>query len=213
MQQLIVEGGVPLHGEMRPGGNKNAALKMIPACLLTDEPVTLHNVPDILDVRVMNEIIRSLGADVTWVADRTLRIHARNLTTTTIEAQLASRLRASIVVAGPLLARAGRVELPLPGGDAIGERRLDMHVLALRKLGASIQYDGSKFIMEAERLKGTDILLTEASVTATENAIMAAVLAEGRTVIRNAASEPHVQDLCLLLNALGAHIEGVGSNR
>ncbi|MGQ9909064.1 MAG: UDP-N-acetylglucosamine 1-carboxyvinyltransferase [Candidatus Flexifilum sp.] len=213
MQQLIVEGGVPLRGEMRPGGNKNAALKMIPACLLTDEPVILHNVPDILDVQVMNEIMRSLGADVSWIAERTLRIHAQVIATTTIEARLASRLRASIVVAGPLLGRAGRVELPLPGGDAIGERRLDMHVLALRKLGAAIQYDGGRFIMEAERLQGADILLTEASVTATENAIMAAVLAKGTTVIRNAASEPHVQDLCLLLNALGARIDGIGSNR
>lgn len=213
MQQFIVEGGVPLRGELRPGGNKNAALKMIPACLLTDEPVILHNVPDILDVRVMNDIMRSVGAQVEWVADRTLRVHARQISTSTIDAQLASRLRASIVIAGPMLGREGRVALPLPGGDAIGERRLDMHVLALRRLGASIHYDGSQFVMEAARLHGADILLTEASVTATENAIMAAVLAAGTTIIRNAASEPHVQDLCLLLNAMGAKIDGIGSNR
>jgi len=213
MQQFVVEGGVPLQGELRPGGNKNAALKMIPACLLTDEPVILHNVPDILDVQVMNDIMRSIGAQVDWVGERVLRIHARDIHTQTIDARLASRLRASIVTAGPMLGRSGRIELPLPGGDAIGERRLDMHVLALRKLGAEIHYDNSRFIMEAARLRGADILLTEASVTATENAIMAAVLASGTTIIRNAASEPHVQDLCQLLNALGARIDGIGSNR
>lgn len=213
MQQFIIEGGHPLHGEMTPGGNKNAALKMLPACLLTDQPVTLHNMPDILDVRVLIDIMRSIGAEVTWLDERTVRVHARTLTSTVIDPALASRLRASIVIAGPLLGREGSVDLPLPGGDAIGERRLDMHVLALRKLGAVIEYDGRMFRMRADHLRGADIMLPEASVTATENTIMAAVLAQGTTVLRNAASEPHVQDLCHMLNGLGAEIENIGSNQ
>ncbi len=212
-QQFVIEGGHPLRGEVQASGNKNAALKMLPACLLTDEPVTLTNMPDIGDVRVLIQIMRGLGAEIDWQSPGVLRVHCRNVHHTRIDRALANKLRASIVLAGPMLGRRGAVELPLPGGDAIGERRLDQHVLALRKLGATIEYDGSAFLIYADQLTGADILLTEASVTATENALMAAVLAKGTTILRNAASEPHVQDLCTLLIAMGARIDGVGSNR
>lgn len=212
MQQFVIEGGHRLVGEVTPSGNKNAALKMLPACMLTDEPVTLHNMPNIGDVRVLIDIMRSLGVEMHWMDERTLRVHARSVETTAIEAGLAQKLRASIVLAGPMLGRCGRVDLPLPGGDAIGERRLDMHMFALEKLGAQIEFDGVLH-MRADHLTGADILFTEASVTATENAVMAAVLAKGTTTIRNAASEPHVQDLCNMLVSLGAQIDGIGSNR
>lgn len=212
MQQFVIRGGEPLNGTIKPGGNKNAALKMLAACLLTDEPVVLHNVPDILDMRTGIEIMRQLGAQVEWLNENTLRVHAQEIATSQLDKQLASKMRSSIIFAGPMLGRRGEIILPPPGGDAIGERRLDSHVLALRKLGADIQFDGV-FTMRAPDLHGATILLPEASVTATENALMAAVLAKGTTVINNAASEPHVQDLCRMLNALGGQIEGVGSNR
>ncbi len=213
MQQFVIEGGHPLNGTITAGGNKNAALKMLPACLLTDEPVILHNMPDIGDVRTLIDIMRQLGVQIDWLDANTLRVHARKArSATNVDAALARKLRASIVLAGPLLARCGRVYLPSPGGDAIGERRLDMHVFALRKLGATSTFNGA-FTMQADQLTGADILLTEASVTATENAIMAAVLAQGTTVISNAASEPHVQDLCNMLVGMGAQIDGIGSNR
>ncbi|MCC6613566.1 MAG: UDP-N-acetylglucosamine 1-carboxyvinyltransferase [Anaerolineae bacterium] len=212
MQQFIIRGGEPLNGTIKPGGNKNAALKMLAACLLTDEPVILTNVPDILDMRTGIEIMRQLGAAVEWLNADTLRVHAQNITTSQVDKQLAGKMRSSIIFAGPLLGRMGEIILPPPGGDAIGERRLDSHVVALRKLGADIDYDGV-FTMRASELHGATILLPEASVTATENALMAAVLAKGTTVINNAASEPHVQDLCRMLNALGGQIEGIGSNR
>lgn len=213
MQQFVIEGGHPLKGELKASGNKNAALKMIPACLLTDEPVVLRNVPEIGDVLVLTDILRSLGVEVKWLQPNVLRVHAKEIRTTSVDEALAGKLRASIMLAGPLLARCGQIHLPVPGGDAIGERRLDMHVFALQKLGATIEYGNAAFDMRAEKLRGADILLSEASVTATENALMAAVLAEGTTILRNAASEPHVQDLCVMLNALGAQIEGIGSNR
>ncbi len=213
MEQFIIEGGHPLSGTVQASGNKNAAIKMIPACLLSEEPITLHNVPNIGDVRTTLDIMRSLGASVTWEAENTLRIHAKNIQTTDIDPALAGRIRASIVFAGPMLARFGQVRLPVPGGDSIGERRLDAHVLALKKLGAEITFEKGALIMRAKHLTGTDILLTEASVTATENAVMAASLAHGRTIIRNAACEPHIQNLCDMLNALGAKIEGAGTNR
>lgn len=213
MQQFVIEGGYPVSGEMTASGNKNAALKMLPACLLTDEPVTLHNVPDIGDVRVTIDIMRKLGVDVTWTGPTTVRVHARNLATTSLDRALATRIRASVVFAGPLLARAGSVTLPLPGGDSIGERRLDAHTLALSRLGAQVDFGNGALTLTAPHLSGAAILLSEASVTATENAVMAAVLAKGTTVIRNAASEPHVQDLCAMLNTMGAQIDGCGSNR
>lgn len=212
MQQFVIEGGHPLNGTVRVSGNKNAALKMLAACVLTDEPVVLNNMPNIGDVRTLIEIMRRLGVEITWLDESTLRVHAKNMTSTEVDAALAQKLRSSIVLAGPMLGRMGRVYLPPPGGDAIGERRLDSHVVALRKLGAVIEFKGA-FDMRAEQLKGADILLPEASVTATENAVMAAVLAQGTTILRNVASEPHVQDLCNMLVGMGAQIDGIGSNR
>lgn len=212
MQQFVIEGGQPLNGSVRVSGNKNAALKMLAACVLTDEPVILRNMPNIGDARTLIEIMRRLGVEITWLDESTLRVHAKNITSTEVDAALAQKLRSSIVLAGPMLGRMGRVYLPPPGGDAIGERRLDSHVVALRKLGAVIEFKGA-FDMRAEQLKGADILLPEASVTATENAVMAAVLAQGTTILRNVASEPHVQDLCNMLVGMGAHIDGIGSNR
>ena len=212
MEQFLIEGGHELNGVIEASGNKNAALAMIPACLLTDEPVILRNVPDILDVRVTCAIMQSLGASVEWLEPGALRVHAQQLTGHEVDRESAQQIRASIVLAGPMLAREGRLVLPPPGGDVIGRRRLDTHVLALQRLGAQIAFDRDLFRMRANGLKGANILLDEASVTATENTVMAAVTAKGTTVIRNAACEPHVQDLCRLLNAMGAQIEGIGSN-
>ncbi len=212
MERFVIEGGHPLKGEIMASGNKNAALKMLPACLLTDEPVILRNVPDIADVRVTADILQSLGVMITPLEPHTWRVHAQDLRSTHIPAEKARLIRSSIVLAGPLLARTGSLELPVPGGDVIGRRRLDTHVLALEKLGAHIEFERGRFMMNADSLHGADILLDEASVTATENAIMAAVLAKGTTIIRNAASEPHVQNLCHMLSAMGAQIDGIGSN-
>jgi UDP-N-acetylglucosamine 1-carboxyvinyltransferase len=211
MDRFIIEGGVPLNGTVTASGNKNAALKLLPACILTEEPVTLHNVPQIDDVRTMIALLRSLGVEITDEGEGTLRVHAKSIDSYVVDSALATNIRASIVLAGPLLARVGQLELPPPGGDVIGRRRVDTHVLAMEQLGAKCEFD-RRFLFSAKKLSGADILLDEASVTATENTIMAAVLAEGTTVIRNAASEPHVQDLCHFLNTLGAQIEGVGSN-
>lgn len=213
MQQFLIEGGTPLRGEVIPGGNKNAILKMLPACLLTDQPVTLHNVPDIADVRVTLDILRQLNVDVQWLDDKTLRVHAEKVSSPRLDWILAQKIRTSFVFSGPMLARLGAIELPSPGGDKIGERRLDTHVNALKKLGVTVAFERGSFRMRAPALTGAEILLAEASVTATENTLMAAVLAKGTTVINNAASEPHVQNLCHMLMAMGAKIEGVGSNR
>ncbi len=210
-EQFVIEGNHPLTGEVTVSGNKNAALKMLPACLLTDEPVVLNNVPDIADVRVTFNLLRSVGVEVEPQGDHRVRVHAQTLSSHALDRELCQRTRASIVFAGPMLARAGRLELPPPGGDVIGRRRLDTHLLALQSLGAQIDFDGS-FHMRADGLHGADILLDEASVTATENTIMAAVLAKGTTIIRNAASEPHVQNLCHMLNGMGAQISGIGTN-
>ncbi len=211
MEEFIIEGGVPLNGEITPSGNKNAALPLLAACLLTDEPVILHNVPQIRDVFAMRRLVESLGAVVEELDLHTWRITTKELTASHLDPDLCRRIRASILIAGPVLARAGALKLPPPGGDVIGRRRLDTHILALRALGAEITYD-RVFDIKAAGLHGADILLDEASVTATENAVMAAVLAKGITHIRNAASEPHVQELCNFLNTLGAKIEGIGSN-
>lgn len=213
MEQFLIEGGYRLSGEITASGNKNAALKMLPACLLTDEPVTLHNVPNIGDVRTTIDLLRQLGAEVSWVSESSVRVHAQDIRTHMLDAALAGRIRASVVFAGPMLARTGRIILPIPGGDSIGERRLDTHVLALKKLGVETSFERGALRMHTEKLMGARILLNEASVTATENAIMAAVLARGTTVIRNAAGEPHVQDLCTMLNAMGARIDGIGTNQ
>lgn len=212
MQQFVIEGGQPLKGSVTVGGNKNAALKMIPAALLTNEPVILNNVPNIGDVRAQIEIVRGLGADVTEIAPGKLRIHAKNVDPARLDYALVSKLRGSLALIAPLVARCGAVDLPMPGGDSIGERRLDMHVLALQALGAVVTFDGVLHI-RALTLHGADILLPEASVTATENALMLAVLAKGTTILRNAASEPHVQDLCVMLESMGAQIDGIGTNQ
>lgn len=211
MEEFVIEGGIPLHGEVTPSGNKNAALPLLAACLLTEEPVILRNVPQIRDVLAMRKLIESLGANVEELDGNTWRITTRELTASQVDPELCRRIRASILVAGPVLARAGGITLPPPGGDVIGRRRLDTHILALRALGAIVNYS-RVFDLQSNGLRGADMLLDEASVTATENAVMAAVLAEGETRIRNAASEPHVQELCNFLNLLGAHIEGIGSN-
>ncbi len=215
MSKLIVEGGQPLQGTITASGNKNAALKLLPACLLTDEPVILHNIPAISDVENTLLILRDLGAEVTSLGDGSWRVQAYELAKTELDAKLAGRTRASFVFAGPLLARAGRACLPIPGGDVIGGRPLDTHVQALKALGASVNMSRrGVFELEASQLRGAGyLLLAEASVTATENAVMTAVLSPGETVIDNAACEPHVRDLCHFLNQMGANIEGIGSNR
>lgn len=211
MEKFIIQGGQPLHGEMTPAGNKNAALPLLAACLMTDEPVILHNMPEILDVLAMRALIESLGIEITTLSANTWRVHAKEVRPADLDPDLCRKIRASILLAGPMVARSGELHLPPPGGDVIGRRRVDTHILALRKLGAQIDYDRS-FHFHADKLTGADILLDEASVTATENAIMACVLADGETVIRNAASEPHVQELCHFLNTLGAKISNIGSN-
>ncbi|GAB1431400.1 UDP-N-acetylglucosamine 1-carboxyvinyltransferase [Spirochaetota bacterium] len=211
MTQYRIEGGHPLKGTIKASGNKNAALPCIAACLLSEEPVTLRNIPEIEDVLVMLDICKDLGAKVERVDKNAWRIDASGLESSEIPASLSAKVRASILFAGPLLARLGNLSLPPPGGDVIGRRRLDTHFLALEELGARIEIDGC-FKFSANKLKGSDIFLDEASVTATENAVMAAALAEGRTIIRNAASEPHVQDVCRLVSAMGAKVYGIGSN-
>lgn len=211
MDEFVIEGGYALRGEVTPSGNKNAALPLLAACLLTEEPVVLYNVPQIRDVLAMRKLIQSLGAQVEELDRNTWRITTQELVASHLDPDLCRRIRASILIAGPVLARSHGLRLPPPGGDVIGRRRLDTHILALRALGAKITYD-RVFDIEADELHGADILLDEASVTATENAVMAAVLAKGETHIRNAASEPHVQEVCRFLNVLGAKIEGIGSN-
>jgi UDP-N-acetylglucosamine 1-carboxyvinyltransferase len=211
MEKFIIEGGTPLNGEVTPAGNKNAALPLVAACLLTEEPVVLRNVPRIKDVSVMRHLVESLGAQVEELDAASWRITARDLRPADLDPDLCRRIRASILVAGPMSARVGEFKLPPPGGDVIGRRRLDTHILALRALGVEVKYDRG-FAFQPNGLRGADILMDEASVTATENAIMAAVTAKGETVIRNAASEPHVQELCHFLNTLGAQIEEIGSN-
>jgi UDP-N-acetylglucosamine 1-carboxyvinyltransferase len=211
MESFVIEGGQPLSGSVRVAGNKNAALPIIAACLLTDEPVTLTNVPRILDVETMLELVRDLGVAVESSGRGEVRIHAAETPRHELDKELCRRIRASVLLAGPLLARVGRAVVPPPGGDVIGRRRLDVHVDAFEKLGARIRVDRG-YVMEARGLTGTAIFLEEASVTGTENAVMAAVLARGETVITNAACEPHVQDLCRFLVALGAEIDGIGTN-
>jgi UDP-N-acetylglucosamine 1-carboxyvinyltransferase len=211
MDELVIDGGVPLSGAITASGNKNAAFPLIAAALLTDQRVTLRNVPDISDVGAMLQIVEGLGADVTRPDRHTVTIHARALRSAAPDPALLRRIRGALVLMGPLLAREGQVRFGSSGGDQIGRRRIDTHVLGLQALGASVE-DGGDLILRAGRLHGHDVLLDEASVTATENVLSAAVLAEGTTIIRNAASEPHVQDLCRLLLAMGARIDGVGSN-
>ncbi|MGW8319016.1 MAG: UDP-N-acetylglucosamine 1-carboxyvinyltransferase [Candidatus Promineifilaceae bacterium] len=215
MGQLIIEGGHRLRGTITASGNKNAALKLLPACLLTDQPVILHNLPDIADVHTVIEILVDLGVDVTKVGTGSWRIHAAQVDKTELRSDLASRIRASFVFSGPMLARMGRITLPGPGGDVIGGRPLDTNVQGLEALGVEValNHQGT-FDMRVKRLRGAGYLLQpEASVTATENTVMAATLALGETIIDNAAREPHTQDLCYFLNSLGAKIDGIGTSR
>ena len=212
MEQFIIDGGYPLQGTVTPAGNKNGALPMLAACLLTSEPVILRNIPRIRDVDSMREILVHLGTRVEELDAHTWRLHTPELNNPQLDPEVCRRIRASLLVAGPMLARHGQINIPIPGGDVIGRRRLDTHLLALEGLGAKVRYENSHLSMQADGLVGKPILLDECSVTATENAVMAAVLARGTTVLRNAASEPHVQDLCLFLNQLGAQIENIGSN-
>jgi len=215
MEKFIIEGGTPLHGEVTPAGNKNAALPLLSACLLTEEPVVLHNLPQIGDVTAMRNLLVSLGVSVEDLSPGSWRVTAGTVRPADLDPDLTRKIRASILLAGPMTARAGSLRIPPPGGDVIGRRRVDTHILALKALGARVGFDRAAGLFSFEArggLRGARILLDEASVTGTENAIMAAVLAKGTSVISNAASEPHVQELCHMLNALGAEIYGVGSN-
>lgn len=209
--QFVVEGGRPLAGAIRPSGNKNAALPIVAATLLTDQPVTLHNVPRIRDLETLVELVRTTGASADWSGRNTLQVHARSLRRGPLDPAMCARIRASILLAAPLLVRNGEVELTPPGGDVIGRRRLDTHFLALEQLGAAHEL-GDRIRFTTRGLRAADVFLDEPSVTGTENAVMAAVGAEGITTLRNAASEPHVQDLCRFLVALGARIDGIGTN-
>ncbi len=212
MEYLWIEGGQPISGRLRPAGNKNAALPVLAATLLTEEPVRLRNLPAIRDVEVMLQILEHLGAEVRRLGPHEVEIRGRAIHRRFVPRALASQIRASVLVAGPLLAREGEVELAPPGGDVIGRRRLDTHLLAFQALGAHAEVNRTLTLRAPQGLRGAEIFMDEASVTGTENAIMAAVLAEGETVIHNAASEPHVQELCRLLNRMGAKIEGIGTN-
>jgi UDP-N-acetylglucosamine 1-carboxyvinyltransferase len=210
-ESFAIEGGHALHGRIRAAGNKNGALPILAACLLTTEPVTLHNVPRIADVETMLELLNDLGAEAEWIGPNDVHVHAADVTKLELDEELCSRMRASFLLAGPLLARLGAVSAPPPGGDVIGRRRLDPHIHAFAELGAQIDI-GRRYEMRATALRGKHIFLDEASVMATENAVMVAALTAGETVIGNAACEPHVQDLCRFLGSLGARIEGIESN-
>ena len=211
-ESFVIEGGTPLSGRVTAAGNKNGALPILAACLLTSEPVVLHNVPRIRDVETMIALIRQLGAEVEWSGANEVRVHAAEVVSHELDTELASRIRASFLLAGPLLARQGQAVVPPPGGDVIGRRRLDPHIHAFAELGAAIDI-GTRFELRTSGgLRGGHIFLDEASVMATENTIMAASLAQGETVIGNAACEPHIQDLCRFLVSLGAEIEGLESN-
>jgi UDP-N-acetylglucosamine 1-carboxyvinyltransferase len=209
-ESFVIEGDRPLNGSIRAAGNKNAALPIIAAALLADDPVTLTNVPAIRDVETMLELVADLGVDVDVGGGR-IRIHATDLRKHELDEELCTRIRASILLSGPLLTRWGEAIVPPPGGDVIGRRRIDTHIHALAQLGAEI-HTNRRLRMRADGLVGAHVFLDEASVTGTENAVMAAVLARGETVIGNAACEPHVQDLCRFLVGLGAEIQGIGSN-
>ena len=213
MSSVVIEGGRPLNGEITVAGNKNAALPMLAATLLSDQPILLDNVPDIQDARTMRSALEDLGASVTQLGPGQLEVRATNLRKTAPSLEICRKMRASFVLAGPLLARAGRAELPAPGGDRIGRRPLDTHIRAFRELGAEVDVRPDGYLLRAPKgLTGADIFLEEMSVMATENVVMAAALARGTSVLRNCASEPHIQDLCRMLVAMGAQIDGIGSN-
>ena len=212
MEKFVIQGGVPLNGEITPAGNKNAALPCLAACLLTEEDVILRNVPRIRDTEAQIGLLEALDVEVEWLADNDVRLRAADIGSTGVDEELAARIRASFLLAGPLLARFGEVTMPPPGGDTIGRRRLDPHLDAFRDLGAQILAERSIELRAPNGLSAGDIFMDEPSVMGTENALLAAALAPGRTVIGNAACEPHVQDLAHLLTAMGARVEGIGSN-
>jgi UDP-N-acetylglucosamine 1-carboxyvinyltransferase len=212
VESFVIEGGTPLSGTVRPAGNKNAALPILAACLLSADPVTLENVPRIRDVEEMIELIAALGVDVDWLDQNTVRVWASDVAGTKLDPELCERIRASILLAGPLLARFGAADVPPPGGDVIGRRRVDTHLMALAALGAEVEVGREYRLRAPGGLHGAEVYLDEASVTGTENALMAASLASGETTIVNAACEPHVQDLCHLLTRMGAQVDGIGSN-
>jgi UDP-N-acetylglucosamine 1-carboxyvinyltransferase len=212
MEKFVIEGGVPLSGEVTAAGNKNAALPILAACLLTEEEVLLHRVPRIRDTEAQVALLENLGVEVAWVADNSVRLCARGVLGGPVDEELSGRIRASFLLAGPLLARFGEAKMPPPGGDFIGRRRLDAHLDAFKDLGARV--DGSRWIelSAPSGLRACEIFMDEPSVMGTENALMAAALCPGQTQISNAASEPHVQDLARLLTEMGARVDGIGSN-
>ncbi len=214
MEKFVIHGvkDKKLSGTVKVSGNKNEALPVLAACLLTPEPIVLKNVPRIGDVESMLDILRSQGAEITELEKNTLQIRCEKIEHAELDPQRCSTLRAAILLAGPLVTRFNRVVLPPPGGDVIGRRRLDTHFLALKSLGSNVDVVDKKYVFEQDGLQGADIFLDEQSVTATENAIMAAVLAKGQTIIRNAACEPHVSGLAKMLNKMGAQISGIGTN-
>ena len=212
MEKFVIQGGVPLSGTFVPAGNKNGALPAIAAALLTDDEVVIRNVPRIRDVEAQLELIADLGARAAWIDENAVAIRADTVAKTDLDRELSERIRASFLLAGPLLARFGRAFMPPPGGDVIGRRRLDPHLDAFKALGAEIEHDRDILIPAPRGLSACDFLMDEPSVMATENALMAAALTPGATTIRNAASEPHVQDLARMLIKMGATIEGIGSN-
>jgi UDP-N-acetylglucosamine 1-carboxyvinyltransferase len=212
MEKFIIEGGQPLSGTLTPAGNKNAALPALAASLLTSEEVLLRNVPRIRDVEAMLDLLSRLGVKVEWRDENLVALRADDVDHTDVDEELSNRIRASFLLAGPLLARFGRAEMPPPGGDVIGRRRLDPHLDAFRALGATVETERAYKLAAPGGLRACDFFMDEPSVMATENALMAAALTPGSTVIHNAASEPHVQDLARLLLQMGARIEGIGSN-
>ncbi|MFY9265291.1 MAG: UDP-N-acetylglucosamine 1-carboxyvinyltransferase [Solirubrobacterales bacterium] len=212
MQKLVIEGGQPLSGTVVPAGNKNAALPCIAAALLTEDEVVLENVPRIRDVDAMVSLLENLGVTAEWRGDHELLLNASAVDDQDVDEELAVRIRASFLLVGPLLARFGRVEMPPPGGDVIGRRRLDPHLDAFRALGAEVEVDRWMTISAPVGLRAADFMMDEPSVMATENALLAASMTPGETIIRNAASEPHVQNLARMLVAMGAQIDGIGSN-
>ncbi|MBA3565607.1 MAG: UDP-N-acetylglucosamine 1-carboxyvinyltransferase [Actinobacteria bacterium] len=211
MQTFVIEGGRALSGTVRAAGNKNAALPILAASLLASDEVRLSNVPRIRDVETMVALLADLGADVEWTTPNAIRIDPRSVDKTDLDPDLCREIRASFLLAGPLLSRFGRVTVPPPGGDVIGRRRLDTHIHAFQELGVEVELNGA-YEMRTDGLRGKRMYLDEASVMGTENAVMAATLAEGETVVGHAACEPHIQDLCRFLVSLGAQIEGIGSN-
>src|SRR5947199_3041685 len=211
--RFVIEGGHPIGGEVTPSGNKNEALPLLAASLLVSGSVVIDNVPRIRDVETLIELLRGLGVQIDWAGDHAVAVDASRLRDSRPDVALASEIRGSFLLAAPLLARSGLAVLPRPGGDKIGRRRLDTHLLALRELGARITLDDAYYRLELTgRFRGAEVFLDEASVTGTETAVMAAATADGSTRLLNAASEPHVQGLCHALNAMGARIRGIGSN-